>query len=52
MEESQRKEIRKTAKRLIKIAKHHPEWYSESDIYYAKKIRKDLKKEKGTVDTN
>lgn len=46
MEESQRKDIRKTAKRLIKIAKKHPEWYSASDIEYAKSIRKRLKKKK------
>ena len=53
MEESQRKDIRKTAKRLIKVAKKHPEWYTEQDVIYAKQIRKELKlKKDSSVDTN
>tara|TARA_B100000287_G_scaffold435575_1_gene504609 strand:- start:3322 stop:3465 length:144 start_codon:yes stop_codon:yes gene_type:complete len=46
MEEGQRKDIRKTAKRLIKRAKKHPEWYTEQDVFYAKRVRKELKKKK------
>ena len=45
MEESQRKDIRKTAKRLIKVAKKHPEWYTEQDVYYAKMVRRRIKAE-------
>ena len=35
---------KKAAKRIIKQAKKHPEWYSEQDVYYAKMIRKRIKK--------
>ena len=35
--------IKKTAKKLIKRAKKHPDWYSEQDIYYAKQVKKQLK---------
>jgi hypothetical protein len=44
MEESRRKDTRKTAKRIIKLAKKHPEWYTKEDVKYAKLIRKRLKK--------
>ena len=44
MEESQRKDTRKTAKRIIKLAKKHPEWYTKEEVNYAKLIRKRLKK--------
>ena len=44
MEESQRKDKRKTAKRIIKLAKKHPEWYTKEEVNYAKLIRKRLKK--------
>ena len=37
--------IKKAAKKLIKRAKKHPEWYSEQDIYYAKQVKKQLKLE-------
>ena len=37
--------IKKTAKKLIKRAKKHPDWYSEQDIYYAKQVKKQLKLE-------
>ena len=43
MEESQRKNTRKTAKRIIKLAKKNPEWYTKEDVKYAKLIRKRLK---------
>ena len=44
MEESQRKDTRKTAKKIIKLAKKHPEWYTKEEVKYAKLIRKKLKK--------
>tara|TARA_A100001035_G_scaffold248039_1_gene217937 strand:- start:23 stop:313 length:291 start_codon:yes stop_codon:yes gene_type:complete len=44
MDETQRKDTRKTAKRIIKLAKKHPEWYTDQDVKYAKLIRKQLKK--------
>ena len=44
MEESQRKDTRKTAKKIIKLAKKHPEWYTREEVKYAKLIRKRLKK--------
>ena len=44
MEESQRKDTRKTAKKIIKLAKKHPEWYTREEVKYAKLIRKKLKK--------
>ena len=37
---------KKAAKKIIKLAKKHPEWYSEKDVYYAKQVRKQLKQEK------
>ena len=38
------KDLRKTAKRLIKQAKKHPDWYTEQDVSYAKLIKKVNKK--------
>ena len=37
--------IKKAAKKLLKRAKKHPEWYSEQEIYYAKSVRKQIKDE-------
>ena len=37
---------KKAAKKLLKLAKKHPEWYSEQDVYYAKQVRKRIKQEK------
>ncbi len=48
MEEAQRKDLRKTAKRLLKVSKEHPEWYTKADVKYAKMIKRQTKK---TVDT-
>ena len=31
---------KKAAKKLIKLAKKHPDWYTEKDIYYAKMMKK------------
>ena len=49
MEEKQRKDTRKTAKRIIKLAKEHPGWYTKEDVRYAKFIRKKLKKNKNAT---
>ena len=37
---------KKAAKKLLKRAKKHPDWYTEMDIYYAKMIRKEEKRRK------
>ena len=37
---------KKAAKKIIKQAKKHPDWYSEQDVYYAQQVRKQLKHEK------
>ena len=36
---------KKAAKKLIKRAKKHPDWYTEKEIYYAKQVRKQIKDE-------
>ncbi len=36
---------KKAAKKIIKRAKKHPDWYTEQDVYYAKMVRKRIKKE-------
>tara|TARA_E500000331_G_scaffold154504_1_gene150099 strand:+ start:330 stop:467 length:138 start_codon:yes stop_codon:yes gene_type:complete len=40
----------KAAKKIIKLAKKHPDWYSKNDVYYAKMMKKQLKKEKNETD--
>ena len=35
---------KKAAKKLLKRAKAHPDWYSDEDVKYAKLIKKKLKK--------
>ena len=37
---------KKAAKKLLKLAKEHPDWYSKKDVFYAKMIKKQLKLEK------
>ena len=34
---------KKAAKKIIKRAKKHPDWYTESDISYAKLVKRKLK---------
>jgi len=36
---------KKAAKKLLKLAKKHPDWYTEKDIYYAKMIKKQIKEQ-------
>ena len=53
VEERQRKETRKTAKKIIKVSKKHPTWYTREDVSYAKLIRKSLKNnDTGEVDNS
>ena len=33
------------AKKLLKRAKKRPDWYTEQDVYYAKQVKKRIKKE-------
>ena len=42
MKENQKTE-RKTAKRLIKLAKLNSKWYTKEDVKYAKLIRRSIK---------
>ena len=42
----QRKDLRKTAKRLIKVAKKNPNLWTREDVMYAKLIKKQNKKRK------
>ena len=37
--------IKKAAKKLIKRAKKHPDWYSQDEIKYAKMVKKRIKQE-------
>ena len=46
VDESQRKDTRKSAKKIIKLAKQHPKWYTKEEVKYAKYIKKLLKKKK------
>jgi hypothetical protein len=34
---------KKAAKKIIKLAKTHPNWYTKQDVMYAKLIKKQLK---------
>jgi len=36
---------KKAAKLIIKRAKKHPDWYTEDEIRYAKRVRKRIKQE-------
>ena len=31
---------KKAAKKIIKLAKKHPDWYTKQEVYYAKFIKK------------
>ena len=37
---------KKAAKKIIKQAKEHPEWYTKQEVRYAKMLKKRLKREK------
>ena len=37
---------KKAAKKIIKLAKKHPDWYTEEEVKYAKQFRWRIKQEK------
>ena len=37
---------KKAAKKLIRLAKEHPDWYSESEVQYAKIVKQRIKESK------
>ncbi len=37
------KSTKKAAKKIIKSAKKHPNWYTQEDVMYAKLVKKVLK---------
>ena len=41
---------KKAAKKLIKLAKKHPDWYTKKDVYYAKMIKKQIKEQEKSQD--
>ena len=41
---------KKAAKKLIKLAKKHPDWYTDKDVYYAKMVKKQIKKQEKSQD--
>ncbi len=43
---------KKAAKKLIKRAKEHPDWYTKKDIWYAKMIKRELKHESKISERN
>ena len=52
VEESQRKDKRKSAKKIIKLAKKNPGWYTKEEVKYAKYIKKLLKKNNANSETD
>ena len=36
---------KKAAKKIIKLAKKHPDWYTEQDVLYAKQVKRRIKEE-------
>ena len=36
---------KKAAKKLLKLAKNHPDWYTEVDVLYAKSVKRRIKQE-------
>ena len=36
---------KKAAKRIIKLAKKHPDWYTKEDVKFAKKVKKRIKQQ-------
>ena len=37
---------KKAAKLLIKRAKKHPNWYTEEEVKFAKRVKREIKQEK------
>ena len=43
-------ENKKAAKKIIKRAKKHPEWYTKEEVLYAKLMKRELKKNESKTD--
>ena len=43
-------ENKKAAKKIIKRAKKHPEWYTKEKVLYAKLMKRELKKNESKTD--
>ena len=43
---------KQAAKKLLKLAKEHPEWYTKEDILYAKSVKSRIKLEKKLREMN
>ena len=43
-------ENKKAAKKIIKRAKKHPEWYTKEEVLYAKLLKRELKKNESKTD--
>jgi len=37
---------KKAAKKIIRLAKEHPDWYTEQDVRFAKMVKRRIKQEK------
>tara|TARA_R100000742_G_C4203624_1_gene32007 strand:- start:6 stop:167 length:162 start_codon:yes stop_codon:yes gene_type:complete len=37
---------KKAAKKIIRLAKEHPNWYTREDVLYAKQVKRRIKLEK------
>ena len=43
-------ENKKAAKKIIKRAKKHPDWYTQEEVLYAKLLKRELKKNERKID--
>ena len=43
-------ENKKAAKKIIKRAKKHPDWYTQEEVLYAKLLKRELKKNECKTD--
>ena len=43
-------ENKKAAKKIIKRAKKHPNWYTQEEVLYAKLLKRELKKNECKTD--
>ena len=43
-------ENKKAAKKIIKRAKKHPDWYTKEEVLYAKLLKRELKKNERKTD--
>ena len=43
---------KKAAKKIIKLAKKHPDWYTPEEVKYAKQVRWRIKQEEREIEKN